>query len=390
MTSDPCIMVATEIEGDATVVQKLLTEEFSNVVLSTNPKQSKTDFETFQPDVLILAFNTLEKAERYYLGLYRFCEKIHLTLHRTLILCNKDDLPRVYELCRQGYFDDYILFWPLTFDAPRILLAVHHALAHLQRARSSPLDVHDFADSARTVGELEPRLRDHAKKGRVQIDAAGQALAEAASDLGAVVDGLSRRLAADDMRRVVSVLNPTELDQEIHDFRVREIDRFTKTATAALEPLRQWSESLPETVAPQIESAKKLGDLARQVKPVVLVVDDDSFQHTLLRSMLPTAQLETLFALSATEAFVLMRSRLPDLILMDINLPDINGVMATRRIRSIKSLARTPVVMITGQSTKDMVVESLRAGATDFMAKPIEKAVLLDKVERLLGLKHEE
>ena len=267
---------------------------------------------------------------------------------------------------------------------------MHHALAHLQRARSSPLDVHDFADSARTVGELEPRLRDHAKKGRVQIDAAGQALAEAASDLGAVVDGLSRRLAADDMRRVVSVLNPTELDQEIHDFRVREIDRFTKTATAALEPLRQWSESLPETVAPQIESAKKLGDLARQVKPVVLVVDDDSFQHTLLRSMLPTAQLETLFALSATEAFVLMRSRLPDLILMDINLPDINGVMATRRIRSIKSLARTPVVMITGQSTKDMVVESLRAGATDFMAKPIEKAVLLDKVERLLGLKHEE
>ena len=93
--------MATSIVGDAELVSRLVREEFDNVAVSTGPGRTVQDFEKVRPKVLVLAFNTLERAENYYLGLYRYRPStlVHVLPHRTLILCNKDDLRRVYELC---------------------------------------------------------------------------------------------------------------------------------------------------------------------------------------------------------------------------------------------------------------------------------------------------
>lgn len=92
------ILVATDVVGDSDLVRKLLRDEFDHVVGSTDPDRAIADFEKQRPEVLLLAFDGLEKAERYYLGLYRLSTLVHTLPHRTLILCNKDDLRRVYEL----------------------------------------------------------------------------------------------------------------------------------------------------------------------------------------------------------------------------------------------------------------------------------------------------
>jgi DNA-binding response OmpR family regulator len=75
----------------------------------------------------------------------------------------------------------------------------------------------------------------------------------------------------------------------------------------------------------------------------------------------------------------------PDLILMDLMLPDLDGVEVTRRIRSMPGLGSVPIVMITGKSDKDNVINSLRAGAADFVVKPFDRAILLGKVRQFLG-----
>src|SRR5882762_9564071 len=123
MTATTPILVATEALADAQLVKKLLDEEFDNVAISTKSELAVQDFEKHRPAVLILAFDSLEEAERYYLGLYRLSTIVHSVPHHTLILCNKNDLWRVYELCKKQHFDDYVLFWPVTNDAPRLRMA---------------------------------------------------------------------------------------------------------------------------------------------------------------------------------------------------------------------------------------------------------------------------
>jgi len=74
----------------------------------------------------------------------------------------------------------------------------------------------------------------------------------------------------------------------------------------------------------------------------------------------------------------------PDLVLMDIDLPDSSGLDLTRRFKAEPRLADVPVVMITGHSERHLVVESLRAGASDYVVKPFDREIIMAKLRAWL------
>jgi CheY-like chemotaxis protein len=380
------ILVATDSLSDADLVRKLLSEEFDNVSISTDPDRSVEDFERRKPEVLVLAFNTLEKAERYYLGLYRRGTTVHALPHRTVILCNKDDVRRVYELCKKEYFDDYILFWPMTHDAPRLPMTVHHALRQMAAGRSAPANTAELAAQARRIAELEAQLEQYAARGQERVDEASRSLRAAGQHIGAALDSFGRQLVQGDLRDLVELKDRSGFESELGRFKAQQIEPRIRAAVEAVAPVRQWADGFKEALAPQIESARSLKALADQHRPVVLMVDDDEFQHRLLAQVLDSMKLELIFATSGAEALGALRKRRPDLVLMDLELPDISGVEVTRRMKAVEQFAGIPVVMITGHSEKHIVVDSLRAGAADFVVKPFDKATVIAKVGKLLGV----
>lgn len=384
MTAEPKILVATEVLSDADLVRVVLSDEFENVVISTDPERAVQDFEKHRPEVLILAFNNLEKAERYYLGLYRLSTVVHALPHRTLILCNKDDLRRVYELCKKEYFDDYILFWPMTHDATRLPMAVHHGLR--QMASAAMPGGSEIAAQARRLADLELQLERYAANGGQHVEVASRSLRQAEQDIGAALDRFSHKLSEGGHPDLVDVKDRDGLQREINRMKVEEIEKPFQTIAAAVQPVRQWAGALKDDLAPQLESARALQSLVERYRPVMLVIDDDELQHKLLKQMLAEINLDLVFATSGTEALAILRKRRPDLILMDVGLPDIDGVEITRRLKSVERFAKIPVVMITGHSEKAVVVESLKAGASDFAVKPFDKDALLAKVRNFLNL----
>jgi hypothetical protein len=79
------ILIASDSTTAATLVKKLLNDEFENLYTSTDPRKAANDFDLQRPDVLVLAFGSLDKSERYGLGLYRQSKEIHWQPHRTII-----------------------------------------------------------------------------------------------------------------------------------------------------------------------------------------------------------------------------------------------------------------------------------------------------------------
>lgn len=383
MSQKARILVAAEMVEDAGLVKKLLSDEFEQVFISTHPERSVHDFETHRPDVLILAFKTLEQSERYYLGLYRLSKLVHATPHRTLILCDKNDLQRVYALCKKEYFDDYILFWPMTHDAPRLPMAVYHAVRHMALLAADGPSAAEFATQARRMAELETLLDKSLARGRETVVAANRSLEQAELNIEAALDSFSHGLAHD-QSGLVEVKNPGGLASEFHRLKADHIQKQFRSAAAAVQPVDQWIGSVNKDLAPQIESARALRTLAARIRPRVLVIDDDLYQHKLVDTLLGDANLELSFATSGTEALATLRKGRPDLILMDFNLPDIDGVETTRRLKTAPSSATIPVIMITGQSGKEVVVDSLKAGASDFLVKPFDKAALQAKIRKFL------
>lgn len=379
----PVLLVASDSPTDATLVAKMLREEFEKVAISVDVDQAAQDFERHQPDVLILAFNGLEKAERYYLGLYRQCQSIHHRPHRTLILCDKDDLRRVYELCRKEHFDDYMLFWPLTFDTPRLPMAVHHALKGLAAVHEDMLK-RQLASQARHIAELEGMLKLSLAQGDSHIHQTDQKLKEAGLEINAALDRFSHRLIDGQLAGAVEVRDVGRLQVELGRLKEGEIRRQLTGVAEAVAPMRDWTTQLRQEVTPYLETAHAMQSAADRVLPKVLVVEDDAFQRKLAGQSLGSSGYEVVYADSGVTALGLLRKMRPDIILMDFELPGIDGIEVTRRIRATPQMADVPIVMLTGYRTREVVMGSVQAGANDFVVKPINADELRAKINRHL------
>jgi CheY-like chemotaxis protein len=93
------------------------------------------------------------------------------------------------------------------------------------------------------------------------------------------------------------------------------------------------------------------------------------------------------YVASGIEALNMLRKVLPDLILMDISMPDMDGLEVMRRMKGVARFTNIPIIMITGNSDQDVVTESLKAGAIDFMVKPLGRDALITKIAKILRTK---
>ncbi|KPC55186.1 response regulator [Amantichitinum ursilacus] len=116
----------------------------------------------------------------------------------------------------------------------------------------------------------------------------------------------------------------------------------------------------------------------------VLIVDDDEFSRKLLNILISAEQYATFECSSAEAALALMPAMQPDLILVDLMMPGMDGFELTARIRQITALQQTPVVIMS--ALDDMAVHQRIevCGADAFVHKPINRWELLDTVNRFL------
>ena len=117
----------------------------------------------------------------------------------------------------------------------------------------------------------------------------------------------------------------------------------------------------------------------------VLIVEDNEKNMKLVRDVLQVKGYRVLEAVNATTGLALARKERPDLILMDIQLPDINGITALKMIREDKAIARTPVVAVSASAMPDEQQKIVASGFDSYITKPINMKVFLETVERLAG-----
>jgi two-component system chemotaxis response regulator CheY len=117
--------------------------------------------------------------------------------------------------------------------------------------------------------------------------------------------------------------------------------------------------------------------------PKILLVDDAAFMRMRCAKLLTENGFEVGEAENGQEAIAKYQAYRPDLVLMDITMPVMDGISATREIRGIDPNARVIMVSALGQQT--MVIEAIKAGAKDFVVKPFEPDKILSTVKKVLG-----
>ena len=163
-------------------------------------------------------------------------------------------------------------------------------------------------------------------------------------------------------------------------------ERFPSAAAfvAALTPAA-WPGALPEDRAAQ-EPTKQAAQIKHRV-PQVLVVDDGPANRELIEACLAGIDCEVRPAGDGESALREIELRKPDLVLLDVQMPGMNGYEVCRRIKNDPRTRLIPVVMITSLDRTSDRVEALNAGADDYMSKPVERVELVARVRSALRLK---
>ncbi len=117
---------------------------------------------------------------------------------------------------------------------------------------------------------------------------------------------------------------------------------------------------------------------------LILIVDDEDDVAQVMRYNLQKAGYRTVVAENGEQALRTVRVCPPDLVLLDLMLPEMDGWEVCRVLRASEQARDTPVVMVTAAATEEARVLSLRVGADDFVAKPFPMQALLRKVRKLL------
>lgn len=115
----------------------------------------------------------------------------------------------------------------------------------------------------------------------------------------------------------------------------------------------------------------------------VLVVDDSPVECHVLSELLSKAGYTVIVANSGEEAIMVARDQMPDLILMDVVMPGMNGYQATRTITRDEKTRRIPVIMCTSKGQETDRIWGMRQGAHDYLVKPVDRAALLAKIAAL-------
>jgi DNA-binding response OmpR family regulator len=123
-----------------------------------------------------------------------------------------------------------------------------------------------------------------------------------------------------------------------------------------------------------------------QHAPLIMVVDDDADSLSILVRYLRREGLEVILASSATECLNSVAQSRPDVIIMDLMMPEMDGFALCRTLRANPSTTEIPVIMLTARNDIDARAEGIEVGISDFIAKPVLRRELSEKVRAQLRM----
>jgi adenylate cyclase len=121
--------------------------------------------------------------------------------------------------------------------------------------------------------------------------------------------------------------------------------------------------------------------------PRILIVDDNETNRDILLTRLGTHGYDLVQAADGEEAIEVARKSLPDLILLDVMMPKLDGIEATKRLKADQTLPFMPIILVTAKADTKDVVAGLDAGADEYLTKPVDQISLVARVKSMLRVK---
>ena len=371
---DKRILIVSDSADELTDLQHLFDMDFGRCLKADSESEGLRLFNENHPMVLILAFQKIEKAEHFYLSLYRHYSQIHAVPHQTLLLCKSSESSQAYQLCRSGTFDDYISDRPL-YDPFRLRLSVVQALTRRSQEWYSYLLNDQIENIADGLQQFDQFVSSKLKSGNGQQQETIRTFQHFTQNLASALKQLEKNLIGDSLPE----MDKKNLSHQFDRLREDSLQRESLNVVEQLNKTSNWMEELNNGYKDKIGKVQQNSESIQTHQ--IMLVDDDEFYRDMLTTMLQEADMHVLAIGDGRTALAKLQHSKPKLILLDYKMPSIDGIATLKQIRSNPDTKSIPVIMLTGVSEREIVVQCIEAGATDFIVKPSERSTILSKID---------
>ncbi|MBQ4888827.1 response regulator [Shewanella sp. MMG014] len=339
------------------VIQEILRNKYQKILyceINTNQDQFiKFTEDKTRPLLFIYAFEEPKEAVEFNEIIEKLNDSRNLfnKEHLSLLICCREHREAAYFECSKGRFYSYETFKPI-YDMNRIRLSI----AQMCDLLTSQDKVHLYEEDKKTIINKLQNVSIQLHEVETSISDEKGIQHELLNELIAEIDKLCSLEPTDSIETMnghVSKIKPKVENFKAHNQSYfKEIGSKVKGATPSFK--------------------KKM--------PLVLVVDDQNVMLKIITTILKPKGFDVEVATNGAEAINKLKNCKPELVLLDIDMPVLNGIDTLKTMNKMNILDKLPVIMLTSNSDKESFIECRELGAIDYIVKPTNAETLLKKV----------
>ncbi|MCV2884658.1 response regulator [Aestuariibacter sp. AA17] len=386
------VVLQTDAESDRLVIETL-QKHFTSISVITKLKELCRQLVDVTPKVLLITGESVTATLSSYYRCFDAVKEYKVCDHRVVSLIPRQCEEDAYNAFKSGVIDDYLVSRPV-YEVHRVVMICQHLLIEL--GVSTPIENKDVLFERYTLkysDDLQSTLKRVVEK-KASMKAAFET---SLKEIETALDEASKKLeqaqpASLDVERLKAMLGAIKSD-EIRP----ELLRLQEKALALLSSLfpqasEEETDTDDESTSEKTEAKQKpqFNQLYNQdidpdeilkkapAQPRVLLVEDDPISLQLTQRILDPYKIKVEHTSTGRNAFASLSSSQYDMVLMDINLPDTNGIYIVDQITSGDGPnANTPIIMLSGNKNKTTVAQAIERGAKGYIVKPLYKDSLV-------------
>jgi len=442
-TRHPQVVMVFEKEDDISGISTIISNNINDYRAILLDDDTNNFLDETKPSIIIFALSTVDKCIEYYSEL--LAEQHLKSQHFAILLCKNKESGLAFRCCMKGLFDNYFIFQPL-FEKLRLLMIIQSGLVQckvkdsIDEFNSATFEQFD-EDITRLIDESSQCKRDllerldkldnsieqveqldisNSKISDEQLSSSPQELISSIKqncvdpllkhledDIKTSLDNIIQQLLTQQIaiktaatkskgliHHVPSIKKRNTLKEELDNEQDQEKEKHVEASggskglihhTPSLKKRDETEDPSSDTgeseqcIAPITEAVAVEGN-----KKKVLIVEDNALYRELLKSVLGKESYEITEAEDGLQALKIIKDNTFDLIIMDLFMPNLDGLNATKQIRQLSQGIDIPVIALTGNKNKENVKKWAHYGLKGYIIKPSNREEILKTVKSAL------
>lgn len=374
------VLIVTDSKDEKENVQQLLGSEFGSLLGTEITSEGLQLLIKFQPTVLVLAFGSVIKAKKFYLALYQQNKMVSATPHQTLLLCKGSESEEAYDLYKRGMVDDYVADRPM-YDPFRLRLSVAQALNRRNTASNNSWLNHQVNKVTQGLFQLNQLVNNKMQTGVTYQDESITAFEGFTRDLEGGLKQLEENLSSFSDEDGAT-LNKEKLGKHFKQFSDKTVHAGSQQVINSLKKSQSELGSIQNEYHQTANTIQKPVEKKPDIE--VMIVEDDDMYREMVITMLESAGMHAMGVSDGNSAINNLQFRKPDIILLDYMMPGIDGIQLLKQIKGNAELKDIPVIMLTGEKSREVIGKSVSAGASKFIVKPSDRATITATINLVL------